>query len=83
VYILLIHYRLTKTWRQPQGQFGNNEVENPLLIPYITKKIIKRIKIIPRKIIPIDNKAVLRKPIQMINERSNSNNNNNIVIMTH
>jgi hypothetical protein len=53
-----------------RASLGNNAGETPLLIPYITKRIIKAIKIIPRKMIPINSKTVLRKPMQF--------NNNNV-----
>jgi hypothetical protein len=49
----------------------------PHLVPYITKKSIKKIKIVP-----INCKAVLRKPVKTINNNSNSNNGIVIVIIS-
>jgi hypothetical protein len=54
-----------------RASLGNTAVETPLRIPYITKKIIKAIKIKPRKTIQINSKSILRKAIQIISKSSN------------
>jgi hypothetical protein len=46
-----------------KASFGNITVEQLLFLPYTTKKSIK---LITRKIIPMNNKAILRKTTKFI-----------------